>query len=184
MINPCGIKGLSIFVALAQAFPDRAFAAVPTWGTSPVDLETLARLPNVSILPAVDDVGVIYAQTRVLVVPSLCPEGLSNVVVEAMLRGIPVLASDLGGLPEATQGAGVLLPVRPIEGFRLQNGLPVARAIPEQDATPWCDALAVLDDQTAYAGACARAQSAAIAFARSTSVEPYERLFATLARRA
>ena len=36
------------------------------------------------------------------------------VVVDAMLRGIPVLAADHGALPEAALGTARLLPVTPI----------------------------------------------------------------------
>ena len=33
-VNPCAVKGIAIFLALADAFPQTAFAAVPTWGTN------------------------------------------------------------------------------------------------------------------------------------------------------
>ncbi len=35
MVNPCAVKGISIFLALAERFPGIQFAAVPTWGTTP-----------------------------------------------------------------------------------------------------------------------------------------------------
>jgi glycosyltransferase involved in cell wall biosynthesis len=49
--------------------------------------------------------------------PSLWQEAFSITVVEAMLRGIPVLASNIGGLPEAKLGTDFLLPVTAIERF-------------------------------------------------------------------
>ena len=49
MINPCAVKGISIFVRLAQRNPALKFAAVPTWGTTTDDIKTLSSLPNVEI---------------------------------------------------------------------------------------------------------------------------------------
>src|SRR5450756_503945 len=37
LVNPCAVKGIAIFLALADAFPETAFAAVPTWGTNQQD---------------------------------------------------------------------------------------------------------------------------------------------------
>src|SRR5579863_9733947 len=34
MINPCAVKGVSVFLALAAAFPAYCFAALPGWGTT------------------------------------------------------------------------------------------------------------------------------------------------------
>ena len=44
MVNPCAVKGISIFLALAERLPNVAFAAVPTWGTTAADLAALRRL--------------------------------------------------------------------------------------------------------------------------------------------
>src|SRR4051812_14417069 len=37
LINPCAVKGVSIFEALAARFPELKFAVVPGWGTTSAD---------------------------------------------------------------------------------------------------------------------------------------------------
>ncbi len=117
MVNPSRLKGIDIFERLAAARPAEAFAAVPTWATTGDDLDRLGRLDNVRLLAPSEQIGGILAQTRILLVPSLWGEGFGLVATEAMLHGIPVLASDIGGLPEAKLGVDYLLPVRPIEEY-------------------------------------------------------------------
>jgi len=101
MVSPCPAKGLSILLALARRMPDVAFAAVPTGWTDARSREQLARYTNITILPANDDVDVIFGQTRVLLAPSLWQECCPLVVMEALLRAIPCVSSDVLGMPEA-----------------------------------------------------------------------------------
>jgi glycosyltransferase involved in cell wall biosynthesis len=169
MINPCELKGAQIFLALAKRFPQTAFAAVPTWGTDDVMRTELAALPNVQVLPAVDDIDEILAQTRVLLVPSLWPETFGYVVPEAMLRGIPVLASNVGGLPEAKLGVDYVLPVRAAE---LRDCRYVS---PPQDANPWAEALQqLLNDRTTYTRCSEQSRAAALSFVATTDVSQFE----------
>jgi len=57
-------------------------------------------------------------------------EGLPNVVLEAMAAGIPVVATDVGGIPEAvTNDTGVLVPAR--------DAGALARALREALARTW-----------------------------------------------
>ena len=139
MVNPCAIKGISIFLALARALPAVAFAAVPSWGTTAADLAQLRESPNVTILDPADDIDAILSRTRVLLVPSLWDEAFARIVAEAMLRAIPVLASDVGGLPESKLGVDYVLPVRPITHYqdRLDDKMKPIPAVPEQDIEPW-----------------------------------------------
>ncbi len=184
LINPCAYKGLATFGALARALPDVPFAAVPTWGTTNADRATLETLPNVQTLPPSDDVNDILAQTRVLLVPSLWGEAFGQIVVEAMLRGIPVLASDVGGLPEAKLSVDYVLPVQPITRYEERfddRGLPVP-VVPQQDVTPWLAALReLLSDRARYEQLAAASRRAALAFVAQTGIEPFETYLQNLA---
>jgi glycosyltransferase involved in cell wall biosynthesis len=178
LINPCAVKGLSIFLDLARRLPALRFAAVPTWGTTTADREALARLPNVEIWEAADDVDTIFRRTRVLLVPSLWAEAAGRVVIEAMARGIPVLASNVGGLPEMKRGVPYVLPVRPIAAYRPtldERLLPVAE-VPEQDVAPWVAALgAITADCDAYRRIGADSRRAALAHLAEATIDPFER---------
>ena len=59
-----------------------------------------------------DEVDPYYQAMDVLVVPSICEEGFPLVVMEAFQRGIPVIASKAGGIPELVRHEenGILVP--------------------------------------------------------------------------
>jgi glycosyltransferase involved in cell wall biosynthesis len=175
MINPCVAKGLDIFLALARRFPDVEFAAVPTWGADESVFRALGEAPNVRLLEPKDDIEKILARTRVLVAPSLWPETLGYVVIEAMLRGIPVLASDIGGLAEAKLGVDYLLPVHPAE--RGRDGY----VSPEQDLGPWTSALEeILGEATTYERCARESQQAALRTIAPHTVSAFEELLERL----
>jgi glycosyltransferase involved in cell wall biosynthesis len=176
MINPCELKGVSIFVGLAREFPDVKFAAVPTWGADQDLIDRLREQPNIRILKPADDIEEILGQTRILLVPSLWPETFGYVVPEAMLRGIPVLASDVGGLPEAKLGVDFVLPVVP--GKFREDGF----FSPPQDLAPWSQALGeLLFDEDAYRRCSQQSRQAAHDFVANVSASRFEALMHQLA---
>lgn len=176
MVNPCAVKGISIFLALADRFPEAEFAAVPTWGTTADDLAALRKRANVTVCDPVDDFDELLRQTRVVLVPSLWAEARSRVILEAMSRGIPVLASDVGGLAEAKLGVDYLLPVAPVERYRAavdELMVPVAE-IPEQDTRPWAAVLERLfTDREHWEALSAESRRAALEYARNLSARPF-----------
>jgi glycosyltransferase involved in cell wall biosynthesis len=176
LVNPSAIKGLSLFLELARRLPQVAFAAVPTWATTAGDLAALERLPNVTLLPA-GPIDQILSRTRALVVPSLWKESFGLVVMEAMLRGVPVLASDSGGLPWTKQGVDYVLPVRPIERYEPfvdQHLLPIP-VVPPQDVAPWEAALRdLLGSRALYERLSEESCRAAQAFVAANGIDRFE----------
>lgn len=166
MVNPCGYKGIDIFLGLADALPRTRFLAVASWGTTVADRRALARRPNVEVTDPVEDVDRVLARTGVMLVPSLWDETFGYTVVEAMLRGVPVLASAVGGLREAALGVAPLLPVRPITRYdpAADPALPVPE-VPPQELAPWLAGLRRLrEDPEHRSTAAARSRGAATRF--------------------
>jgi glycosyltransferase involved in cell wall biosynthesis len=151
MVNPCAYKGISILLPLARSMPHVKFAAIPFWGTTPEDRDALMRLPNMTLLNPSPNLDDIFKQTKVLIVPSVWGEAFPQVVGDAMLRGIPVLASNAGGLPETKLGVDYVIPVHMIERYVLDSNKQVQPVVPDQDISPWVEALSnVLTDRALY----------------------------------
>lgn len=81
-------------------------------------LEQLARETgaNVSFVGAVSpsEVDTYYRSAAVFVLPSLEGEGMPNVILEAMSWGLPVVATDSGGIPTIIENGttGYVVPMR------------------------------------------------------------------------
>jgi len=180
LVNPSAVKGLPILLGLADALPETQFAAVPSWGTTEGDRAQIAERKNITVLEAVDDITEILSRTRVTLVPSLWAEARSRMVVESLSRGVPVLASDVGGLREAMCGVEHVLPVNPILRYRSkvsEQMVPEAE-VPEQDLAPWVHALrSLLESEARWLELSRRSRGAALAYLSGISVKPLERIF-------
>ncbi len=180
MINPSPFKGVGVFAGLAEAMPDVKFAAVRSWDTQPDVVARLSALPNITWLDpcANEEMDKIYARARVLLVPSIVHEAFGLVVVEAMLRGVPVLGADHAGIPESKLGVPYLLPIKPMTPY---VGPGIKREIPEQDLGPWQAALQrLVMDPSHYEALSTESYERANEFVRGLPESMFEDYLASL----
>ncbi len=112
LINVNENKGGYILLKLAKAMPKRQFMGVigsyDDGGLMPQIVNDLRALPNVKIIDHGDNVKAIYAQTRILLVPSRY-ESWGRVATEAMINGIPIIACPTKGLQENCKGGAIFV---------------------------------------------------------------------------
>jgi glycosyltransferase involved in cell wall biosynthesis len=141
-VNPIPNKGVTlaarVFAELGRRRPDIPALVVAGRGDvdglarSGVDLsnvDTVHRMPNRA------DPRDFLRMTRVLLVPSVHAETFGRVAAEAVLNGIPVVASDHEALPDTVGPAGTLLPV-PASVKEDPTVTPTA-----EEAAPWVEAV-------------------------------------------
>jgi glycosyltransferase involved in cell wall biosynthesis len=175
IVNPCLEKGADIFLPLARALPEVEFAAVRGWGTDEALLRTLEEEPNIRLFEPADGLDDVMASTRVLLAPSLWPETFGYIVPEAMLHGIPVLATNAGGLCEAALGAATLLPAALLER---RNGRYAPRP---QRIGPWKAALErLLADPGEYERHARAGHEAALGFVATSGADRFESFLGSL----
>lgn len=153
-INPIAIKGKEIALQIAAQCPEIPFSFVESWTLNEQDLADLrariANLPNVTLRRRTDNMKRVYSKAKIVLAPSMCEETWGRIVTEAHYTGIPVVASNVGGLPQAVGPGGVLLdPNGPIE--------------------PWIDAVRRLWHDAAY---YAEISAAALAYSKRPEINP------------
>ncbi|MBI4981336.1 glycosyltransferase family 4 protein [Candidatus Woesearchaeota archaeon] len=134
LFNPLVKKGGQIFYNIAKSMPEYNFCVVKGWdmlkdrdgnfddskieqiceslripynGQRP---KTVNNFPlNVKVIEPIDDVNQIYAQTRILCVPSICQETFSRTTMEGFANKIPVIGSNVGGLAKNVREGGIIV---------------------------------------------------------------------------
>lgn len=138
-VNPDECKGIHITLDLARRRPDVYFDVVRCWPMTDRTLQfkrQAEQLDNVAWHEPADDMRHFYRRTRLLLAPSLWEEASARVVQEAQLNGIPVLASNRGGLPESVGAGGHIVD-------------------PDAPASEWESAFSrIWDDQERYEQYC------------------------------
>jgi glycosyltransferase involved in cell wall biosynthesis len=113
-VNPHPLKGVDLAFAIAALCPAIPFCFVEGWPMSAEEKAALkarvAAHPNVRLQARTHDMRQVYRRSHTLLVPSQWEEAWGRVATEAQFSGIPVLASDRGGLPEAVGPGGRVLP--------------------------------------------------------------------------
>jgi len=112
-VNPHPVKGVDLTFEIAALCPEIPFCFVEGWPMNKqerAELEArVAAQPNVHLQPRTHDMREIYQATHTLLVPSQWEEAWGRVATEAQFSGIPVVASNRGGLPEAVGPGGRIL---------------------------------------------------------------------------
>ncbi len=145
LVNPVYEKGVNTALQLAKLLPHRRFQFVRGWKIPwkyawRNELRMRAAV-NVTCRRRTLDMRPIYAQTSILIAPSVCEEAFGRVILEAHASGIPVIASRIGGIPEAVGSGGLLL-------------------APDATAEDWAQAVeSVLNDNALRARLSAHARS-------------------------
>jgi glycosyltransferase involved in cell wall biosynthesis len=183
-VNPHPQKGVFVFASIAREMarrrPDIPFLVVEgrgkvSWlGRTGIDLD---QLGNVYGMAHTLDPRQFYRVSRAVLVPSLWEETFARVTAEAMVNGIPVLASNRGGLPEVLAEAGFLFDV-PARYTPATRELPTA-----EEVAPWVKTLLRLwDDADFYAEQQRRARSAARAWHPDRLAAEYDQLLSKVVR--
>lgn len=154
-------KGQLEFVRAAaivrRAHPEARFRIIgaPLFGAQPYLDRVVEEIARLGIEDGVELVGFVADTTVELDAMTVCvhaspvPEPFGNVVVEAMVRGVPVIATDAGGVPEI---------IRP------DDEDPLGLLVPPGDVAALAEAItAVLDDPDRAQERAARAHRSAVA---------------------
>lgn len=152
-VNASVEKGVYAFARIADELgrlrPDIPLLVVESRGTESTLVECgldLRRRGNTFLMSQTSDPRDFWGVTKVCLMPSLWWESQGLVAVEAMLNGVPVIASDRGALPETLGTAGVILSLP----ARLT---PTAQILPTaQEVSEWVETIIRLwDDEALYA---------------------------------
>jgi glycosyltransferase involved in cell wall biosynthesis len=98
LFSPVDYKGVDLALEVAGMMRNEMFRFVGNAKRRTV--ERISSAENVEYVPWVKDPSEVYSDAKLLIVPSVIPEGFGMVCVEAMSRGIPCVVSDVGALPE------------------------------------------------------------------------------------
>jgi len=96
-------KGIASLFEAARVCSNTPFLIAGSWQAMPEASELAPA--NVTLLGPVPshDLGALYENARIFVLPSVCYEGFPTVLLEAMSHGLPLVCSRIGGLPEIVE---------------------------------------------------------------------------------
>jgi glycosyltransferase involved in cell wall biosynthesis len=151
-INPSWEKGVNVFMPLAKLAareaPEIKFLVVQSrgrWGTAMQVLKyEPSDFPNVKVIGHQRNMKPVYGATKALLLPSVWHESGARVIAEAMINGIPVLASRTGGSAELVGQGGKIFDLP--EEVREQRGQPA----PEEVIRPWLEEIKRIWHDPAY----------------------------------
>jgi glycosyltransferase involved in cell wall biosynthesis len=115
VVNPHPKKGGETILKIINALPNRSFLIIGGWGNTTNDSDIirieskLSKLPNVKRIDHLNDMTIAFKQSRCLLMPCIVEEAFGRTAAEALIAGLPVIASDKGALPETVGSGGVIV---------------------------------------------------------------------------
>ena len=109
-------KGVLDFIEMAKRLPNLHFHIYGDGSQKEIVLNASQNMINLHYHGFCQDIHRVMDQAHLLVIPSL-REGLPLVALEALSAGLPVLASQVGGLPKLLEDKLFLCQPRDIEEF-------------------------------------------------------------------
>ena len=183
-VNPQPNKGVFVFVRIAHELGTRRqdIPLLIVEGRGGVNWLSrtgldLSGLKNLNVMANTPDPRDFYRVSRMVLMPSLWRESFGRVAAEAMINGIPVLASRRGALPEVLGDAGFLFDIP-------ARYTPVSDLVPKRDeVSPWVETILRLwDDAALYEAESRRALAAADVWRPERLVGQYDAFFRGLIR--
>ena len=86
-------------------------------------INELSIKQHVTFFPFTNEPQYVFERADLTVLPSLYKEGLPNVLLESMSMGVPVVSSDLGGVPEIVIDGKTGFMVEPGNGEQLADAI-------------------------------------------------------------
>jgi glycosyltransferase involved in cell wall biosynthesis len=183
-VNPQPHKGVFLFARIAREL-GRQRPDIPLLVTegrakagwlSHTGLD-FSGLSNLHLMHHTPDPRDFYRVSRAVLMPSLWNESFGRVAAEALINGIPVLASRRGALPETLGHAGFLFDVP-------ERYTPATRLVPAADeVTPWIETLIRLwDDPAFYEAQQQRCRAAAEPWRPERLGPQYDAFFTSVVR--
>jgi glycosyltransferase involved in cell wall biosynthesis len=163
-INPSFEKGVNVFMPLAKLAareaPEIKFLVVQSRGRWGIALQVLKfkheEFPNVKVIGHQKNMKPVYASTKALLLPSLWHESGARVIPEALINGVPVLASRTGGSEELVGRGGKVFELP--EDVREKRGEPAS----EEVVRPWLQEIRkIWNDPAYYDALCAEVREEA-----------------------
>lgn len=112
LINPVEVKGIRLFEKIVEMNPNLKFLIVRGWEETK---NYSFNRENVTIMDFQTDITKVWDKTRILLVLSTWHEVYGRVVSEAIMNCCDVICNNIGGIPEAANGMGIL--VEPLRNY-------------------------------------------------------------------
>jgi glycosyltransferase involved in cell wall biosynthesis len=106
------MKGYPTFLSVLEDRPDFVGLAIGS-GT-----KALPDLPNLIALGLIEDIPLYLRSLDVFVLCSYFGEGFSNSLLEAMMMGLPIVATDVGDNARVIGASGIIIPPRNSDALR------------------------------------------------------------------